>query len=204
MNKNTLIGILIVLLILVGVYAIWEGTLKQQTPIVSDQTTNTQQPQLSVPESNSTQTQNTNAQQPSNNSAGVSFTNTNDGYSFQYPSEWNAAINHYNKDNVLFGPNATSTSAPGGVEVHKNQASLQAYLSQTQSDTGIPFTNETNVTVNGVPGIQATTTGPTGAENVFIVVLFKNNTIYSIYYQGTTSQDLQLFNQFVQSFTINN
>ncbi len=136
-------------------------------------------------------------QEPAQQNVSVSvqsFVNPNGKYSFEFPVAWRAAINQYNNDNSLFGPDATSTSGLGGVEIFPNEASIDAFLGGVSAK----YTNKTDAIVDGVPGIRVNYEFfPINGEQV---VLLKDGKIYNIYVNSDKSGDLAYFNQIVSSF----
>jgi len=149
--------------------------------------------QVNQPEnvSQTTQTTSTTASQ------GNLFTNQSGRYSFEYPSEWNVAVNQYNNKNSLFGPNANSSSGLGGVEIFSNQPSIDKYLGSVEAQ----YTNKTNITIDGISGIRTHYKGlPGGGE---AVVLLKNSDVYNIFVNSEKDQDIKLFEQIVSTFKFN-
>jgi hypothetical protein len=126
--------------------------------------------------------------------AGTSFTNPNGQYSFVCPAAWKAAINQYNADNSLYGPDASGSSGLGGVEVFPNQTSIDAFL----GGIGAQYTGTTNVTVDGVSGVRTQYAG--SAVSGEQVVLLKGSILYNIYINSQKSEDVELFNQVVSTF----
>lgn len=123
-----------------------------------------------------------------------SFTNTDGGYAFEFPSIWNAAVNQYNKDNSLFGPDVTGTSGLGGVEVFKNQKSIDSFLGGVSAK----YSGKADITIDGVSGVVVSYQAyPQSGEEV---VLFRNGTIYNIYINSVQSDDLAYFERLVSSF----
>lgn len=120
-------------------------------------------------------------------------TYSNDKYSFEYPSAWNAAVNKYNNKNTLFGPNADSGSGLGGVEIFSNFSSIDNFLNGIAAQV----TNKTGITVDGVSGTRANYKGASAGEQV---VLLKDGTIYNIYINSEKEQDINYFNQILSTF----
>jgi hypothetical protein len=103
MNKNALIGILILIILLIGGYFIWQGTSKK-TPIASqsDKAIDTSQNQHAsiIPNNNPTtsdiNTKHVSPQNPNTTtqqkdpvlSNWKTYTNTKYGFTFQYPDTW--------------------------------------------------------------------------------------------------------------------
>lgn len=122
------------------------------------------------------------------------FTNAVGGYSFEHPSFWEAAVNEYNGKNSLFGPDATSTSGLGGVEIFPNQKSITDFL----GDVSAAYSDETAVTIDGVSGAKVEYRG--SAQNGTQVVLFKDGTIYNLYIGSVQTDDVGYFLNLVSSF----
>jgi membrane-bound inhibitor of C-type lysozyme len=124
------------------------------------------------------------------------FANPDGKYGFQVPGIWNVAVNNYNKNNTLFGPEANGTSGLGGIEVFPNQKSIDSFFNGTSAK----YTDKNKITVDGVPGVRARYQGAQMGEQV---VLLKNGTIYNIYIASIREDDLGYFNQIISSFKFN-
>ncbi|MCX6702573.1 MAG: hypothetical protein NTW60_01750 [Candidatus Wolfebacteria bacterium] len=124
----------------------------------------------------------------------ILFVNQDWKYSFEYPPVWKAAINEYNKNNSLFGPDASSTEGLGGVEIFPDQKSIDTFLSGVAAQ----YSEKTNITINGVAGIRMRYQSfPISGEQVSIL---KDGKIYNIYIGNDKSEDVDIFNQIVSSF----
>ena len=121
------------------------------------------------------------------------FTNTNGGYNFKYPNAWNAAINQVNTTNSLFGPNASPSSGLGGIEVYKNQTSVADF----QKNLSATYVFKNNVQIDGTQENLYNVSGLFNAESVMFI---KNNTLYNIYINYKSADDLNLFNQLLPTF----
>jgi hypothetical protein len=121
------------------------------------------------------------------------FTNTNGGYNFKYPTAWNAAINQVTTTNSLFGPAASPSSGLGGVELYKNQTSVADF----QKNLSATYTLKNTVQINGTQENLYNVSGLFNAESVMFV---KNNTLYNIYINPKSADDLNLFNQLLSTF----
>ena len=80
------------------------------------------------------------------------YTNTSGGYSFQYPSDWQAATNESNSSEVLFGPGATGASGTGGVELIgtlQSGQTLADFIKTFNAGVGSGSTSETPQVING-------------------------------------------------------
>jgi hypothetical protein len=123
-----------------------------------------------------------------------SFTNPSGKYSFEYPSEWQVAINQYNNNNSLFGPGANSGSGTGGVEVFGSQTSIDIFLNGVDAT----YTNKKDITIDGISGIYTNYQGfPLSGVQA---VLLKNGKIYNIYLNSEKSEDIGLLNQILSTF----
>jgi hypothetical protein len=79
------------------------------------------------------------------------YTNGEYGYQFEYPSNWSAATNEYNKSGALFGVGATSQSGTGGVELMgelKTGQSLKNFISEFNKGVESGSLSETESTIN--------------------------------------------------------
>ncbi|MGD0977258.1 MAG: hypothetical protein ABR875_03125 [Minisyncoccia bacterium] len=123
-----------------------------------------------------------------------SFANPDGGYSFEVPAGWNVAVNKYNNKNSLFSPNADSGSGLGGVEVFGGYSSIDAFLGGVSAQ----YTNKTSVTIDGISGIRTQYKG--SASSGEQAVLIKNGTIYNIYVNSESQQDVSLFDQILSTF----
>lgn len=123
------------------------------------------------------------------------FENSTGGYSFKVPEGWTAVVLDGRTQNSLFGPNASTSSGLGGVEIVENQDSLEAFL---QSGVDAQFSNETNIVVDGVSGIRHHYAGfPASGE---AVVLFSNGKIYNMYINSEDQADINKFDQIISIF----
>jgi hypothetical protein len=121
------------------------------------------------------------------------FTNTNGGYNFKYPNAWNAAINQVNTTNSLFGPNASPSSGLGGIEVYKNQTSVADF----QKNLSATYVFKNNVQIDGTQENLYNVSGLFNAESVMFI---RNNTLYNIYINYKSADDLNLFSQLLSTF----
>lgn len=124
----------------------------------------------------------------------ILFVNQDGKYSFEYPSAWKTAVNQYNKNNSLFGPEASSSEGLGGVEIFPNQKSVDLFLSGVAAQ----YSNKTDIMMDGVQGIRIHYQSfPISGEQVTIL---KDNKIYNIYVGSDKSEDIDAFNQIISSF----
>jgi hypothetical protein len=121
------------------------------------------------------------------------FTNTTGGYNFKYPNAWNAAINQANTTNSLFGPNASPSSGLGGIELYKSQTSVAAF----QKNLSATYTFKNTVQIDGTQENLYDVSGLFNAESVMFI---KNGTLYNIYINYKSADDLSLFNQLLSTF----
>ena len=126
------------------------------------------------------------------------FVNPNNGYGFLYPTNWNAAINVYNKDFALFGPGATGQSGTGGLEIRENFNSIQAYLNAMEDEVGVTHVVTKKVKIDGVDGVRVEYSGYPVKGHA--VVLRKDNNIYNLYFNSNKAEDVELFYQLSESF----
>jgi hypothetical protein len=122
------------------------------------------------------------------------FTNPTGGYSFAYPSQWNAAIAP-TPTGSLFGPGATGTSGIGGVDVFPNVSSIDTFM----NGVAATYLNKRSITVAGITGILADVQG----TNTFFgtaAMIIRNGTLYNIYVNHSSATDLALFQTLLSSF----
>lgn len=122
------------------------------------------------------------------------FTHPTNKYQFKYPSEWTTAINEKAKAGVLFGPNASSSSGIGGVEVREINIEPQDFYKLTESKV----IESTPYSINGINGYKYT------YSNIMVShgFVFKNTDglIYNIYINTDDKQNLEIFDQILSTF----
>jgi hypothetical protein len=147
---------------------------------------------------------------PSPTDNGVSnwktYANSSGGYSFQYPDDWNAATNSVFPTNSLFGPNATSTSGTGGVEVNTSTKSVDGYIDELLNSTigSDNVTSRESVVINGLQGVKISAhgQGPWDSREFFTK---KGSSIYNIYinlFPGWKDSDVTNFDQILTTFKV--
>ncbi|MFA5386266.1 MAG: hypothetical protein WC297_01120 [Candidatus Paceibacterota bacterium] len=140
------------------------------------------------------------------------YKNTEGGYLFKYPTEWNAITNKYNSKNSLFGPGATNESGYGGVEftgVISFGQSLKDFVRTFNLGVEGGSASETEATINGqtviISILPKAATEPTEAKSVS----FENNgKVFNMYLMYKTNfiqypedgQRLNIFNQMLSTF----
>jgi len=140
------------------------------------------------------------------------YVNEKSGYEFKYPNNWFAETNRYNNGNTLFGPNATSGSGIGGVELMgklKTGQSLKDFVREFNRGVESGATSETESKINSqevvisiLPhsGIPKMETESVAFEN--------NNQVFNVYlgYHADTEMytadkaNLAIFNQMLSTF----
>ncbi len=176
MNKKSIIGFVLVLLIAVlavlGIYLISKSksSFSNQTPPPPPKTTDVR------PGTSTTTT------------TKHEFTNPTGKYGFEYPEEWKAVVHGADQKNTLFGPDADGSSGLGGVEIFEKD-SFQ--------DIDGEWTNKGPITIDGVNGSRMQYKGIVNGE---AVVLMDGNLIYNIYINSEKAEDIQLFDELVASF----
>jgi hypothetical protein len=130
------------------------------------------------------------------------FTSQNGGYSFKYPSKWNASVNKYSTKNSLFGAKANDENGEGGVEVTKFTGNMDEYLNYMEQNVEIEYLTRKNVTVNGISGIRAKYKG--SVVSGYVVILKKGDNFYNIYTLSQKTKVVTLFNKLVKSFVLLN
>lgn len=147
MNKNILIGILVVIVILVGGYAIWK-TVATPTPVIQ-LTDNSQSPTLNQPvQTTPTPSVTSNVPVaptvPTNNGSvtvnGMTkYTDTNLGYSFWYPNNWTVTTVSSGGISALSGGSITQTLAVSPTNNPNDGITVQDFVS-----TGKTITDSSN------------------------------------------------------------
>lgn len=121
------------------------------------------------------------------------FINPRGGYSFAIPAGWRVAVNKYAPDSALFGPDASATEGLGGVEVFPRQDSIEKFLAVLPASAS----SKTSITVDGNPALEVV--WATMIEGKSVAIL-KGGTIYNLYVNSTSSEDLANFDRIISSF----
>lgn len=183
-QKNVTLILIIIIIVLTGTTMYFALTKNTVLPVAVP---------VAVQQQNASQATNQPVGNPTTESISL-FSNLDGGYTFEYPAIWKAAINKYNKNNSLFGPNANSGSGLGGVEISENQTSIDNFLESIDAQ----YSNKIKITADGVSGIRTHYEGfPNKGEQA---VFFKNNRIYSIYMNSEKTEDRKLFDQLISTF----
>ncbi len=133
------------------------------------------------------------------NAVWKNFSNTEGGYSFEYPVNWEAIANQYNTGNSLFGPNASGTSGLGGVEIVSYAGTLESYPKYQEDNADIRYSAKKNIKIDGIDAIRAEYAGSAAAG--YAVLLKKDNSIINIYINDKNSDNAVLFDKLAASFS---
>ena len=138
------------------------------------------------------------------------YTNSVGGYSFKYPSDWQAATSNSNSTTALFGPTATGDSGLGGVELmgtlNANQT-LADFVKKFNAGVGSGSTSETPQTINGKNAIVSILPLPGLPPSEAKSAAFANSAgqvfnVYLDYVASSPGKDhlLSDFNQLLSTF----
>lgn len=129
------------------------------------------------------------------------YTNKKFGYSFKYPKEWNADENKYNRNDALFGMNATGESGVGGVNVREFSGNIQDYLVwEERNVSDIKFSNAQNIVLDN--GLTAMSVEYADVVSGRVYLLKKGNYIYKLFLNSVVTEDLELFGKLARSFSV--
>ena len=126
------------------------------------------------------------------------YTNKLGGYTFNYPPTWNATASSVNASQSLFGPNATSATGLGGVEVIKSTATVEQYLANIVSQGVISSVSQENITINNLPGVIIKYQG--SATSGWSFYTKNGNSIYNINLNSWQDNDVSNFNLILSTF----
>jgi len=123
------------------------------------------------------------------------FTNGVGGYSFQYPSAWNAVENSYSARDTLFGTGASATSGLGGIEIRDFTGNTEQFMAGVEAQ----YSDIQNVTIAGLTGIRAHVSS-VGTEGISYL-LQKDGQIINIYINSDNAGDIASLDALAHSFT---
>jgi hypothetical protein len=202
---NTGLGVVIITIIAItaGVF-VWKSykinpILYQSTNLISVVKKPTRQTQTSQPVTINPQTietQPTSTESIDGKCANGRFTNLAGGYSIECFPEWKYAIARTNEPRTgsLFGPDATETSADGGVEV-EGFLSYDDYLKVYNDE----WAKIRHITVNGINGIRGYYLGMGHGERARFCDK-EVNKCFTIYIME--ANNIKLFDRIINSFRI--
>ncbi|MFA6072095.1 MAG: GPI anchored serine-threonine rich family protein [Janthinobacterium sp.] len=127
------------------------------------------------------------------------FVNLDGGYSFKYPSFWNAVpgIPNTNK-NTIFGPNAYMGFALGGVAVIPHSGSLDEYLKGRGDYLGLFYIDQNKTKIDGHDAIVAK-----DSATLRPIVFIKNgDQVITVYFNSNNPDEIKLFENLVEGFHI--
>ncbi len=122
------------------------------------------------------------------------FNHSTGNYQFKYPPEWSAVIDQNATADTLFGPNASSKSGLGGIEVREIETDPKDFNTLTESR----IISQTKANVNGITGYKTSYSNVLNGTNF----VFKNTDglIYNIYINSSNVDDLKIFDQILSTF----
>jgi len=129
---------------------------------------------------------------------GVIYKNETLDYYFEYDESWKALTNKILNTDCLFGPNATTDSGLGGVEVREHPGGASGYISYVEKNADVVYTSREDVVVNGMNGVRAKYEGFQVSGQA--VVLEKGGKIFYIYINSDNSADIEKFDEIAASF----
>ena len=142
------------------------------------------------------------------------YKNINEGYSFEYPEEWNVITNKYNPKNTLFGPGATNESGYGGVEFSgtlSHGQSLADFVKKMNLGIEGGSVSETETVINNqsavISFLPKASIEPTEIESVSFE---KDGKVFNIYLEYKTNftlyrddeKRLDIFNKILSTFSL--
>lgn len=123
------------------------------------------------------------------------------GYSFKYPSAWNAIDNKYDAAGVLFWANATNEAGSGGVELQEFSGDIESYLAWEEKNiSGVKFSNLKDVTLQS--GLIAKRAEYNDLVSGTYYVIKKGNLIYKLFLNNTVVEDLAVFDKLALTFSV--